>query len=378
MVRKLIFPLILIFSLTILALPVVADNIKDYQEEKSSIDSRISKLSLKKKEELRKKAELENEKKNLASQQAAVKKVYNELVREIDEFMTAIKELEKSIAEAEANYSRQKELLKTRLKVMYESSNSSIFDLLAQSESIIDFIDSMRYMSLISQNDQKIVEELNQAKLDVEFKKLSYEEQKLELQLQADARKARLTAIKASRAELDQEIQRSTTQLRKLEKEEDALIAESEKLNNIIKDLSKKKKYTGGSMVWPLPSSYSIVSAFGRRKHPILRKYKMHTGIDIDGDKGDSIVAANNGTVIISGWKNGYGNTVVIDHGGGITTLYAHCSKLLVEVGAEVSAGKVIAKVGSTGLSTGPHLHFEVRNDGKPVNPLDGYLSKKR
>jgi murein DD-endopeptidase MepM/ murein hydrolase activator NlpD len=113
------------------------------------------------------------------------------------------------------------------------------------------------------------------------------------------------------------------------------------------------------------------------RMHPILRKYKMHTGIDIDADKGDSIIAANKGTVIIAKYdRNGYGNMIVIDHGGGITTLYGHASKLLVSVGDEVNAGQVIAKVGSTGLSTGPHLHFEVRVDGTPKNPLsNGYLS---
>lgn len=374
--KRLIFPLLIIFMITVMALPVMANTIKNYQEEKSSIDSRINKITKEKKQVLQAKAKLESQKKDVTSQQAAEKKQYNALVKEIEDIQALIKELEKSIAEAEDNYNKQKELLKTRLKVMYESTNNSFFDLLAQSESIIDFMDRVRYMSLISQNDQKIVEELNQAKLDVEYKKKTQEEQKQELQLQLESKKARLASLKNSRAELDQEIQRSSAKLDKLEKEEDELIAESKRLNDVIKNLSKKKKYTGGSMVWPLPSSYNVVSSFGMRKHPILRKIKMHTGIDIDGNKGDSIVAANSGTVIISHYQNGYGNTVVIDHGGGITTLYAHCSKLLVKVGNEVKSGAVIAKVGSTGLSTGPHLHFEVRKDGKPVNPLDGYLSK--
>jgi murein DD-endopeptidase MepM/ murein hydrolase activator NlpD len=145
------------------------------------------------------------------------------------------------------------------------------------------------------------------------------------------------------------------------------MIEESKRLNSVIKNLSTKKKYTGGSMTWPCPSSSVITSPFGNRKHPILRKYKLHTGVDIGADKGASIVAANSGTVIMAQYdKNGYGNMVVIDHGGGITTLYAHASKILVKVGQDVKSGEVIAKVGSTGLSTGNHLHFEVRVNGEP------------
>ena len=133
-------------------------------------------------------------------------------------------------------------------------------------------------------------------------------------------------------------------------------------------------------MQWPCPSSYNVTSYYGMRKHPILRKYKMHTGIDIGASKGSSIVAANKGTVIMATYdkSGGYGNMVVLDHGAGITTLYAHASKLCVKVGDEVKAGAVIAKVGSTGLSTGNHLHFEVRVNGETKNPLSTeYLGKK-
>ncbi len=97
----------------------------------------------------------------------------------------------------------------------------------------------------------------------------------------------------------------------------------------------------------------------------------MHTGIDIAADYGSSVIAANKGLVIIANWQGGYGNTVVIDHGGGITTLYAHCSRIFVSSGDTIQDGAVIAKVGSTGLSTGPHLHFEMRIDGLPVDPLN-------
>ncbi len=121
--------------------------------------------------------------------------------------------------------------------------------------------------------------------------------------------------------------------------------------------------------LWPTESTY-IASQFGARFHPILNVYKTHTGVDIGGISGDDIYAAGTGTVIFSAWNGGYGYMVKIDHGEGITTIYGHSSKLLVSVGDEVKKGDVIALVGTTGLSTGPHLHFEVRIDNIPVNPL--------
>ena len=141
---------------------------------------------------------------------------------------------------------------------------------------------------------------------------------------------------------------------------------------------SNNSEYTGGSMTWPLPGYYSITSPFGNRLHPILKVYKMHTGVDIAGAgcNGKNVVATADGKVIHAGWISGYGNTVMIDHGGGIVTLYAHSQKLLVKKGDTVTRGQAIMLVGSTGYATGPHLHFEVRVNGKYVNPVDGYISK--
>ncbi len=123
-------------------------------------------------------------------------------------------------------------------------------------------------------------------------------------------------------------------------------------------------------MTWPAPGNGRVSSPFGYRIHPIFHTKKLHTGIDIPASTGSSIVAASSGTVIHSGWLGGYGNVVMIDHGGGIVTLYAHNSSLTVSKGQSVSRGSLIAKAGSTGNSTGPHLHFEVRQNGKYIDPL--------
>ena len=167
-----------------------------------------------------------------------------------------------------------------------------------------------------------------------------------------------------------------------MEKSIDALQKKADELEAELKRIassSTNSKYTGGTMTWPLPGYYGISSYFGNRLHPVLKVYKMHTGVDIAGAgcNGKNVVAAANGKVITAGWISGYGYTVMIDHGGGIVTLYAHSQKLLVKKGDTVKAGDVIMLVGSTGYATGPHVHFEVRVNGKYVNPLNGYIKKK-
>lgn len=376
--RRLAIVALLVAILTVSITPVRAIDLNSAKNEKSTVDSRISQLNAAKKKALAEKAKLEQKKKQVANAQVTENNAYNELVNQIGDTEENLRKTEEALEEAEANYNYQRELLKIRLKVMYQNSSTTKLDILLESKSLVEFYERLQYMAIISRNDSRIMTDLNEAKLDVEYKKVLQQQAKELLEKEASDKRKRLTSLKASRAELESEIVRSQAALAKLEKDIDKQIAESNRLNNVIKNLSKNKKYAGGSMVWPVPSSYEVTSSFGMRKHPILRKIKMHTGIDIGASKNSSIIAANKGTVIMAQYDNsgGYGRMVVIDHGGGITTLYAHASKLLVSVGKEVEAGDVIAKVGSTGLSTGNHLHFEVRKDGVPQNPLSGYLSK--
>jgi len=156
-----------------------------------------------------------------------------------------------------------------------------------------------------------------------------------------------------------------------IDEEERAMEALKAQVSGSLSKSSGGKAYVGGEFTWPTPSCHYITSHFSpRRKNPVSGVYKRHTGTDIGAAYGTTIVAANSGTVTLAGWNSGYGNCVIIDHGGGKATLYAHMSSYSVSKGQTVSKGQKIGAVGSTGNSTGPHLHFEILINGAAVDPM--------
>ncbi len=368
---------ILTLVLMLMSIPfyVAAGEVTDVQEKKSEIDKEINDINKQKQKVINNKAELEKSQKALLNEQNAETKEYQQLVDEIKLVEKDLDALDKSIQESEANYNMQKELFKTKIRIMYENSYISSFETLVESKSILDFLARLELISRIAKRNREVIEELEIAKKDLEYKRMLSENIRSDKQRQVTAKQKEIEAITVSRGGLEERIRKSKAALEKLEQQEDNLLKQSTLLEKQIRNSSKKgTKYTGGSMVWPSTDSTRITSYYGTRYHPILKKYRMHTGLDIDAANKTSIVAANKGTVLVAGWQGDYGNAVIIDHGGGISTLYAHSSKVLVSKGDKVEAGDTIAKVGSTGLSTGPHLHFEVRKDGKLTNPLD-YVS---
>ena len=160
-----------------------------------------------------------------------------------------------------------------------------------------------------------------------------------------------------------------------LEEKEDELLAQAKELEQtLLSMIDVNSEYVGGVFIWPCPSSHYITSYAGYRIHPVYKVWKYHSGMDIAASGGADILAMGSGKVILAQsepWYGGYGQCVMIDHGGGIVSLYAHCSKILVSKGQNVVQGQVIAKVGTTGTSTGNHLHVEVRENGEIKDPLD-------
>ena len=309
----------------------------------------------------------QSQEKSLASQVSELEKKITELEGAISENEVKLEKLQKEVDEAQKKVDTQSENLNARLRNMYKNSSVGYLDVLLKSDSFSDFLTNLDLVKIIYSSDQDILKKLEKAHKELEKKKNEVETLQAELKNAKSTAESNKSTIEAKKAEIAKSNKETERMIDELQADADAMTAKLQSEGSS----STTSEYTGGVLQWPTPSSSYITSPFGYRIHPIYGYKKFHTGIDIGASSGSAIVAANPGTVILSGWNGGYGKCVVVDHGGGVTTLYAHCSSLLVSYGQKVSRGQQIAKVGSTGNSTGPHLHFEVRLNGSYKNPMN-------
>ncbi len=280
----------------------------------------------------------------------------------------------------ESNLQDQRDLLNRRLVAIYKSGPQTYWDLIFISSNFADFVAKFDMLSFFIRDNMRRIDNIKQTQLIVrqqtmviQNKKTQVESeynQTLELQNKLAKEQQKVTAqVGMTKRELNN-IQSNR---RKLEK---ALQEFEETSRQIEAELRRKQNSNpmalgNGKFIWPVRGPIS--SPFGWRLHPILKRKIFHSGIDIAVSFGTSVQAADAGVVAVSGWQGGYGNFIAIDHGNGLATCYGHNSRLLVKEGDKVSQGQVIALAGSTGLATGPHVHFEVRRKGTPVNPM-GFL----
>lgn len=293
---------------------------------------------------------------------------------EEQELVEYIKKAERELEDSNKRYEKQKKLLEQRLVAMYQMGEVSYLKVLVNSKGITNFLTNFYLIEEVARADAEL---LNTVEAEQKYNK--------KLKDTLETKKAILTASKDTReknaiALANMNIIKNN-KLKTLNSEEEELHRKIEEYQNEIANIEKEirllalasvsEEYVGGIMDWPVPGYTRITSSFGMRTHPITGIYKLHTGTDIGAPMGADFIAANDGLVTYAGYNGAYGNMVILDHGGGITTLYAHGSQILVSVGDTVSQGTPILKVGSTGYSTGPHAHFEVRIKGQYVEPLD-------
>lgn len=395
-------------------------------------------------------SELEKMKKSLADIEAAKENI-NDYIEKLDKQLSsqtqlvmekeaAVTQLQQDIAdteeklkEAEELERQQYELMKIRIKYMYENGDTDYLSILLGASSISDFLNRIEYVVELSSYDNRMLEQYQETMDDIAELKTKLEEEKVSLENQlaelqdgqesleyligakqeelegmetdADKKQASIEEYEAyikeqndtiaileqqakdakKKLQEEQDLQKQKEEEKKKQEEQDkkqenttsgdATATEKPSSDSSSSTSSVTLTYDGGTFAWPCPAYTRISSEYGTRMHPTLGVEKFHNGVDLAAPAGSNILAAYNGTVVGAGYNSSMGNYVMIDHGSELYTIYMHASALYVKSGQKVSKGEVIAAVGTTGRSTGNHLHFGVRLNGNYVNPMN-YISK--
>ena len=331
------------------------------QKKKNEIESRIEGLS--------------EEKRAVDEAADEATKAYKDVRKELDATEKRIDENEDKLKVLNKDFAVKRDQLAKRVRDIYINGQINYLDVLFGAKDFQDFFTRMDLLKRVIQQDYDLVQVVFAEKTAIETSQKELEKDK--------AAKEKLVASAADRKkEAEKKQAAKQAIIDKMETDratQERIINENLAASKEVEQMIRNSRYQpaspalsgSGALNWPI--SGPITSPFGWRVHPITGASRFHSGIDIGGDYGDTIHAAGAGIVSYAGWISGYGYAVIIDHGGGISTLYGHNQALLVSEGQSVSQGQAIAECGSTGNSTGPHCHFEVRVDGEPVDPM-GYL----
>lgn len=341
-------------------------------------------------------AELENSRKDLQSYLQKLDANLNTIEEKIAELEALVEEKEEEIAmseealqEAVRVEEEQYAAMKKRIQFMYERGKTLYLDMLFSSENFGELLNKADYISQISAYDRKMLEEYEETRKEIEELKERLEADKLVLDAAKEATEEERAVLNSLISTKEKEIKHYEADIGNKEqviKEYEAEIAAqnaaiaaleaavAEERKRLQEQNEQVKNYDGGAFKWPAPSYTRISDDYGNRMHPTLGVQQFHNGIDMAAPNGSPILAAYDGTVVAASYSGSMGNYIMIDHGDGLFTIYMHASALYVSKGASVSKGDKIAAVGSTGRSTGPHLHFSVRLNGSYVSPWS-YLS---
>lgn len=382
----------------------MADTIKSQKAEKKKLEEKRAEET-EKIEKLRgQRDEIQETIKELDEKKQDIELKISDCTEKVDKTEKSIAKVEIEIEAAEKVENEQYDIMKKRIRYMYENGESEYLEIILGSVSVEDLLNQGEYMAKISEYDNTLLVRYQQAKKIAEDKKFEKEEKLAELNLTleeleekkaenerlAEAKNTQIEKFAALIKEAGKKVSEYDLEIVKKEKYIDRLIAEAERAERARQareaaarqaDLASRSinnvvagKVSASGMIWPMPSSRYITSGFGYRKEVMAGSGTFHNGVDIAVNAGAPILAAKAGRVISASYHYSMGNHVILDHGNGVYTIYMHSSKLLVSVGQDVARGQTVALVGSTGMSTGPHLHFSVKLNGQYVNPLN-YVS---
>lgn len=357
-------------------------------QSKASLDQKLKQTNNKRVyfQEKTKQADLKlrSERNKLNKNQQKLEIAQNELrntTQRYNSLMSNLTSMERQLNAAITEFKTIDSEMKSRIRQVYKHQRTGMFELILSTTDVNTLMDMFYFEKIIIQDDYRRMQAVKAKADEIAVLKIQVERQKRMVEASIRDINSQRTTIQGSIAENKNMIQRLQKDKNYYEKSERELAKQSRSIENMISSLAKKNSQPGASQVkvsstgFIYPISGPITSPFGWRTHPIFKSRIFHSGIDIGGPNGGNIKASNDGKVIYSGWYGGYGKVVILDHGiingQPITTLYAHMSTILVSNGQFVKKGQPIGKEGSTGYSTGPHCHFEVRVNGKPTNPLN-------
>lgn len=382
--RKGIVSLLVLFSLSISlrageAFAVTQSEIDDIQRQREFLtaqreqsQAKVDELQAEQASVLEQKAALD-----ARNQYALVQiQLTNEQIELLDEL---IKQKEEEVNAAREKEEVQLERYRTRVRAMEENSSQSILELIVNSSSLSEMLAAVDDMGAIMESDRSLQEEYiaareatQQIMAEYEDAKADYEAKRRELRLEQTKLERQVEEACALIAGLQNDLERAAAEYEINAAAEDEMIAYLDALSLQFaqeQEEALRRALAVGTFLWPVPDCTLITSRFGYRIHPILKYERFHAGVDIGAKSGDTIVAADGGTVAVAEYSDSYGNYVLINHGNGYTTLYAHMCSIAVEAGQTVEQGETLGYVGSTGWSTGPHCHFEIRYNEEKTDP---------
>lgn len=377
--RKYLISILAIITISVTSICAYAENITDLQEKSNQINQSITEANNRLQAVQEQMSENMKQLQELDTQLAQLEEELNKLNTEVSTLTTQISENEQKLSNVQKQYDKIKKVLDARVIEIYKSNNLQLLGVLFASKNVKEFFQTYDKLVLLSKYDETLLDTAEQQVEEIEETKKILSEKKKKIVESKQLQEKKTQVVQNSRTRREYYLSKLTKQERELQTQIDEYNVQVTQIENEIKMLalgSISEDYIGGAFVWPVPGRTSLTSLYGMRVHPITGAYRLHTGIDISAPLGTYFVAATNGVVSKATYNTAYGNMVIIDHGGGVQTLYAHGNSILVQVGDEVKAGTPVLEVGSTGYSTGPHAHFEIRINGQTVNPLDYYQNK--